>query len=63
MKSPCTRDCPNRSVSPNCHMTCQQYLAYVEHRESVREKRGAENKIHYLIRYHPKDTTRKPKVR
>lgn len=63
MKSPCTRECPDRSAQPNCHMTCGKYLAFEQYREGVREKRGTENNIKYLVLFHPKDTTRKPKVR
>lgn len=25
-QGPCTRDCVNRCVEPNCHMTCEAYL-------------------------------------
>lgn len=25
--APC-KDCPDRVVEPNCHMTCEKYLAY-----------------------------------
>ena len=27
-QGPCTKDCPNRCAEPNCHMTCEAYLAY-----------------------------------
>lgn len=27
-KSPCTKDCPNRTVEPNCHSTCKDFLEF-----------------------------------
>lgn len=35
---PCTRDCENRCVEPNCHMTCEAYLNW---RKSVDRQREA----------------------
>lgn len=37
-QSPCTRDCADRCVEPNCHMTCELYLNWAE---SIRIKREA----------------------
>lgn len=37
-QSPCTRDCADRCVEPNCHMTCEAYLNWAE---SIRIKREA----------------------
>jgi hypothetical protein len=50
MKSPCTKDCPKRSVFPNCHSTCEEYQAFVKHREAVREKMAREHdETHWRI--------------
>lgn len=42
--SPCTRDCKNRCVEPNCHMTCEAYLNWRKNvdrqREAVTEYRA-----------------------
>lgn len=27
-KSPCTRDCLDRSINPNCHSFCEKYLEW-----------------------------------
>lgn len=37
-QSPCTRDCADRCIEPNCHMTCEAYLNWAE---SIRIKREA----------------------
>lgn len=40
--SPCTRDCADRCVEPNCHMTCEAYLNWAE---SIRVKREAATEV------------------
>lgn len=37
--APCTRNCPDRSVEPNCHMTCE---AYLEFKRKVAEEKTRE---------------------
>lgn len=32
-------DCPDRSVSPNCHVTCEGYLFRSRRREELKEKK------------------------
>lgn len=34
MKSPC-KGCEDRTVEPNCHMTCDRYLAYEASRKEL----------------------------
>ncbi len=36
--NPCKPDCPNRTVSPNCHMTCKKHLNWLEAREAEKQK-------------------------
>lgn len=33
------KDCPDRSVQPNCHSTCEGYLHRCKVNEELREKR------------------------
>lgn len=33
------KDCPDRVAEPNCHMTCEKYLAEKEKDEAIREAR------------------------
>ena len=40
---PCAKDCPNRSAIPNCHSTCERYLAYDAERKALAEKRYTES--------------------
>ena len=36
-KVPCSKDCPDRTVEPNCHMSCPKYLGYQEQRRKELE--------------------------
>lgn len=38
MIPPC-KDCPDRTVEPNCHMVCRKYLAFQAEREAEYERR------------------------
>lgn len=42
--SPCSKDCKNRCIEPNCHMTCEAYLNWRKNvdrqREAVTEYRA-----------------------
>lgn len=38
---PC-KGCRDRVVEPNCHMTCEKYLAYRAHVDRVREIKSQE---------------------
>ena len=40
MNAPC-KGCPNRTVEPNCHMTCETYLAFRAERDRVIQERQA----------------------
>lgn len=53
IKAPC-KDCKERTVEPNCHMTCQRYLESVkEHKKRVeslkklKQNYGRPNKFHF----------------
>lgn len=37
-QGPCTRDCKDRCIEPNCHMTCKPYLDW---QEKIRVQREA----------------------
>ena len=63
MNSPCSKECPKRSVRPNCHMTCREYIIFEIHCELVRRKKDEEQKIEHLIRDHPKDPGRKARTK
>jgi len=55
MKAPCSRDCPDRfagdETRPNCHMTCEAYLAYNAERERIRAERFAEREINQTLEW------------
>lgn len=36
------KNCPDRSISPNCHSTCETYLAMKKEREERNKKRHKE---------------------
>lgn len=38
MDAPC-RDCPDRVVEPNCHMTCEKYLEFQAYRQALIDSR------------------------
>ena len=35
MKNPCTKDCPNRTIT--CHGVCKRYQAWKEEQEKVKQ--------------------------
>lgn len=37
MNITCCRGCQERTIEPNCHTTCEKYLAEVEENRRVRE--------------------------
>ena len=37
------KDCPDRTVQPNCHMTCEGYEARQKKRQEANDKRLAES--------------------
>ena len=39
------KDCPDRSVEPNCHNTCEGYLARCEKSKKIREQKDAYFKV------------------
>ena len=38
----CPPDCPDRSIEPNCHGTCQIYLDSVEEVQKIKERKKAD---------------------
>ena len=38
LQGPCGKDCPDRCGDPNCHMTCEKYLAYKEKAEKLKKE-------------------------
>lgn len=42
MNAPC-KDCPDRTVTPNCHTGCAKYLAFQAERERLRVARRADH--------------------
>lgn len=44
----CCKGCEERTVEPNCHMTCERYLEAVEEADRIREER---RKDFYLAAY------------
>lgn len=38
-KTKSCKDCPDRTIQPNCHMTCEGYLARCERNEMIRAKK------------------------
>lgn len=42
MIAPCL-ECSHRSVVPNCHADCEQYLLYVKYRQNIRDARQREH--------------------
>lgn len=43
MKSPCTKECPERSAF--CHSQCEAYLAYWEQKERGRKRRLIQSEV------------------
>ena len=39
------KDCPDRCVSPNCHMTCEGYLHRVKAGEAIRKEKAIEREV------------------
>lgn len=37
------RNCPNRSIEPNCHVSCEGYLTMKENQETNNKKRREES--------------------
>lgn len=49
MKAPCL-GCTERTVTPNCHGTCERYKEFTAERERVREAKAREHEaIHALV--------------
>lgn len=38
-------ECKERSIEPNCHTYCEQYLAFLEKTKEIREQRQKEYDI------------------
>lgn len=41
----CCKDCPDRTVEPNCHMTCEAYLTEKAESERIKSARIREAQI------------------
>ena len=41
MRPPC-KGCPDRTADPNCHTSCESYLAYREERDRLNAEKYAE---------------------
>lgn len=44
LNSPCVdpitkEDCPDRCAEPNCHMTCEKYIAFDKECQAIRQER------------------------
>ena len=48
-KAPC-KGCSDRCADPNCHMTCDRYLAFRNERDAANSKRLMESKLMAPIR-------------
>lgn len=48
MKSPCKKDCPDRS--PTCHAECEAYLAFHKHNQEKYKKHMKETDILQYIK-------------
>lgn len=42
MKSAPCKDCPDRVVEPNCHMTCERYKEFQAYRQAIIDGRRDE---------------------
>lgn len=42
------KDCPDRVVQPNCHSTCEGYLARRKKYDEANEKRFKENSQYFV---------------
>lgn len=43
-------DCPDRSISPNCHTTCEGYLFRVEQAKKINEQKQKYNdRVGFII--------------
>lgn len=43
-KCPCTKDCEERTVSPNCHTNCTAYKKWKAEKQKEKEKYDADRK-------------------
>lgn len=39
LKTPCPKDCPKRTVKPNCHSYCEEYLEWRKQKDAIAEAR------------------------
>lgn len=51
MRPPC-KGCRFRSVRPNCHSTCEEYLAYNAEREKIRDARLKDSIVIEYLKIH-----------
>lgn len=58
MRPPCKlpngADCPKRSLEPNCHGYCEEYIQWVEFGHEQRRRERAERAIETVLYEQPK---------
>lgn len=42
--TPC-KDCPDRTIEPNCHSTCEKFAAFTEEKERIKNNRILEETV------------------
>ena len=47
MRAPC-KDCPDRTVEPNCHTTCAKYLEYRAILDERNENKRLQKEISFM---------------
>ncbi len=50
MKITCCKGCEDRTVEPNCHVTCERYLEALADRRSITKAAMAEKVIYDYVR-------------
>ena len=55
----CPSDCPDRSIEPNCHETCEGYLFRCEENKKKRQRRRVETDFYNFKKERVRDTKKK----
>ena len=60
---PCKQDCARRTISPNCHMTCEAYLgwrrAYDAVRQAIKDANESEKPSPEMFKYKARKARKK----
>lgn len=48
----CCKDCPDRTIEPNCHSTCERYIKAIEEHHRIRQARIREKNADTYIAAH-----------